>query len=52
MKDEDREDVEPTRDCGHEGRYLAECPFAFEIHDVDEPCNCCSDCRHECAMDI
>ncbi len=30
------------------------CPFAEEINDDHDPekCNCCDDCRHECAMDI
>lgn len=29
------------------------CPFSEEIHGNSETlCNCCSDCRYECAMDI
>lgn len=28
------------------------CPYASEINDNYEPCTCCADCRHECAMDI
>ncbi len=29
-----------------------ECPYASEINDDHQPCNCCSDCSYECAMDI
>lgn len=29
------------------------CPYAEEINeDYESLCNCCSDCAHECAMDI
>lgn len=29
-----------------------ECPYASEINDSHEPCQCCPHCTHECAMDI
>jgi hypothetical protein len=29
------------------------CPYAEEINnDSDSLCDCCSDCEHECCMDI
>jgi hypothetical protein len=28
------------------------CPYQSEINGVEEICWCCSDCRHECLMDI
>lgn len=29
------------------------CPYAVEISDDSESmCTCCSECEHECAMDI
>lgn len=29
------------------------CPFKVEINDDSETlCNCCYDCRNECAMDV
>ncbi len=33
---------------------LHSCPYASEINgnDVEDYCNCCDDCQHECAMDI
>jgi len=37
--------------CGDEaGSGL--CPFADEINGDEIECNCCDDCRHQCAMDI
>jgi hypothetical protein len=32
---------------------LHSCPFNADINNDPEPhCQCCSDCAHECAMDI
>jgi hypothetical protein len=32
---------------------LHPCPFASEINEDHEPhCQCCSDCTHQCAMDV
>lgn len=30
------------------------CPYQEEINNNNDPnyCNCCSDCRYECAMDV
>lgn len=29
------------------------CPFRSDVYNDNETmCSCCSDCRHECAMDI
>ncbi len=28
------------------------CPFAKEIGDCDEECNCCDDCTKDCGEDI
>lgn len=28
------------------------CPFAEEIYNDHEPCNCCKECTNECCMDI
>ena len=28
------------------------CPFASEIHGDESECDCCDDCRYQCAMDI
>ena len=39
--------------CGNVGLEKHTCPFSAEIHDdYDTLCNCCSDCAHECAMDV
>ena len=42
------------RNCGNlKTLELHSCPFSEEIHGDPEPhCQCCSDCEHECAMDI
>ena len=43
----------PKCKCGKDGLENHSCPFSEEIHDDSETmCNCCDDCRHECAMDI
>jgi len=28
------------------------CPYQREINDNDDECDCCSECEHECCMDI
>lgn len=39
--------------CGNPAEPLHSCPFKEEINDDSETlCNCCNDCRHECAMDV
>jgi len=39
--------------CGHAPAAEShECPYALEIGGSGEHCNCCEDCRYECAMDI
>lgn len=44
---------EMTCKCGQRSDYgYHTCPFAMEIHNDDDQCNCCRDCEHECAMDI
>lgn len=36
-----------------EDTSLHACPYALEINnDYDFVCDCCSDCEHECCMDI
>lgn len=44
----------PCQRCGGNGtEELHSCPYACDINDDDTPCcNCCEDCRYECAMDI
>ncbi len=37
--------------CGAEGTEEI-CPYSQEIHETEDLCDCCDDCRHECAMDI
>lgn len=39
--------------CGETSERLHTCPFAEEINgDSETLCNCCSECEHQCAMDI
>jgi hypothetical protein len=39
--------------CGiNDGTDLHKCPYATEINDSTEPCNCCKGCEYECYMDI
>jgi hypothetical protein len=46
--------VEPRcPQCECEGLEDHPCPFKDDIfNDSESLCNCCSHCRHECAMDI
>lgn len=40
--------------CGNPGE-TAYCPYDLELAGSDETitrCNCCDDCRFECAMDV
>lgn len=39
--------------CGTDAYEPCWCPFKVEINDDRETlCRCCSECRHNCAMDI
>lgn len=39
--------------CGNDGESSHTCPFKEEINgDSETECNCCDDCKHQCAMDI
>lgn len=41
--------------CGNNNktRYPHPCPYSEDIHDNHEPmCHCCSECMHQCSMDI
>lgn len=39
--------------CGKDGQEDHGCPYREEINNNHEfQCNCCRNCRHECAMDI
>lgn len=39
--------------CGSEpGAEPHKCPFAWEIHNNDRLCNCCTGCTRQCGMEI
>lgn len=38
--------------CGSKDGYYESCPYAMDIHGTDEECDCCTDCRNDCAADI
>lgn len=38
--------------CGAEAGELDSCPYTSEIYGREEECNCCDDCRYQCAQDI
>jgi hypothetical protein len=39
--------------CGNDGCELHTCPYKLDVHaDTESKCNCCSDCEHDCCMDI
>lgn len=42
------------RGCKHLAVATHGCPYAWEIHGVDDDkyCTCCEDCEYECAQDI
>lgn len=45
--------AEKCQRCGGEpADEPHECPFASEIYNNCDLCNCCDHCRGECAMDI
>jgi hypothetical protein len=51
MKEEN--ETETCDRCNNEAGDLHTCPFKEEINgNYESLCNCCSDCRHECCMDI
>lgn len=52
MKEEKCNSEEPKCRCGDKGNSAHICPYAKEINDSDRECNCCSECTHQCAMDI
>jgi hypothetical protein len=37
--------------CGNPG-YVALCPYSQDLYGQENECNCCNECRYECAMDI
>jgi len=40
-------------DCENEGKPLHTCPYREEIKgDETTLCNCCDECRRQCAQDI
>jgi flavoprotein len=42
-----------SKDCGHTDARIGNCPYAADIHnDSTQRCKCCSDCMHQCALDI
>lgn len=44
---------EPCQGCGvRMGTEPHTCPYAEKINDITDLCNCCSECEHECCMDI
>lgn len=48
-----QEEKENTCKCGGEGEEDHSCPYQEDINDdYETKCNCCRECRHECAMDI
>lgn len=43
----------PSCKRNHKSTYKHTCPYAEEMSDDHfTKCTCCSDCEHECAMDI
>ena len=38
--------------CHGDTSGASACPHASEIGGYDKLCNCCEDCRYQCAMDI
>lgn len=39
--------------CSAEKEYcVSPCPHIQDIEGRDEPCDCCHDCREECARDL
>jgi hypothetical protein len=39
--------------CGSDSESLHICPYQQDINgDSETLCNCCSDCEHQCMMDI
>lgn len=42
-----------TKKCGHAGAVIRNCPYSGDVNnDNAQRCECCSDCAHQCAMDI
>lgn len=38
--------------CGCESSTSAACPYQSDVNGVEEECNCCEECRYQCAQDI
>ena len=48
-----KESVETCQTCHIKpATEMHTCPYATEINDCDNECNCCDGCRHECMQDI
>tara|TARA_R110000868_G_scaffold403104_1_gene679989 strand:- start:289 stop:486 length:198 start_codon:yes stop_codon:yes gene_type:complete len=50
-------DVNDSGKCSvckiNEAQSKHTCPYKEDIYnDIDSLCNCCSNCKHECCMDI
>lgn len=44
---------EKCGNCDNEAQPLHTCPYNEDIHgDSETLCDCCSECEHQCAMDI
>jgi hypothetical protein len=42
-----------TKDCGHAGAEIMNCPYAADIrNNREERCKCCDACSRQCAEDI
>lgn len=49
----DEDDTPSNCKCGAPGKPLHSCPYKEDVGgDPVSRCNCCSECRRECAMDI
>lgn len=38
--------------CGSTDGVTDFCPYDQDVNNTNKLCNCCENCRHECAMDI
>lgn len=39
-------------ECGGDSNGSHPCPYAQEINDCADECNCCEECTQECSNDI
>ena len=51
VKPGDRRDDNPTCQCGQPAEP-GTCPFDEDVYDKVTVCDCCTNCRNECAQDI